>query len=846
MGGKVGLGGRVVLAALLAGALLFGVAERGNSADPVSYTVSIGNVSAGTLEGDSAGANSVSFPITVSPGAAPNDIAVTYTSSEGLVQSFTIPANTASTTMPVQINGNTTAEDDRTLTVDLTAVDWSPSGSNATDSVAVGTPSEGKAPIIDDDWRLAGLASNPANATVSEAGGGTIDFTVALVDAANNQPKDAPAHHPIKVDFTLADGTGAGGAVYGHDYQTTDPSGKKSGTLVFAPTTHVVHVKVQGISDNVYGLDKQFTLTLSNPVGASFVAGATIAETGTITEASAAPIIGVGSCGTVTGGTDATFPLTTSYASPLPATVTWTTADVSTVSGDYDGGTGTATVPAGTRNGSITIHTHANPPSGDRVFKLTISNGQHTTILSSAATANCTVHQPSNVGTDKLPSLQITDPAPVAQPAAGKPPVQATIKVTLNPPAVSPSTPQPVNVHWQTQAGTATAPADYTDASGDLHWDAGTFGPQSFTVQINPFDGNATSSEKFTVQFTTISAAFVGSSAANVTIVPPTSPPLISVVDASANESAGSIPAVVSLAPAPTGPVTVHYATADGSAKAGTDYTAVSGTLSFAAGQTAKTVSVPIADDNVVEPNRYFTFALSAPTGGTLGNATATLTIRNDDSAAPAPPPVVSTNPGPPQTSRSGPDAAAQGWQARRARPDADRPERRRQQGLRALHAPLFGAGREAVPGHDRAPGPRPAEEEEGREEGASAADGQRRDRHVHDQRRQVGLGEGQGLEAGADAARRLPPDQGEGHGEGEGSAERQGHHRLVRDGAGAGAPDHRQEPVITSRSARSASSFPIASEAVAAGDGALSTCIIRCEPTIRKSSTSRPSRPRA
>ena len=414
MGGKLGLGGRVALAVLLAGALLFAVVERGN-ADPVSYTVSIAN--AGTsAEGDSAGANSLSFPITVSPSAAPNDIALTYTSSEGLVQAFTIPAGTASTTLPVQINGNTSAGANRQMTVDLTGAAFTPDGSNTTgDSVsASGT---GTGAITDDDWRIAGLASNPANATISEAGGGTIDFQVTLVDAANNQPKDAEANHPVTVDFALADGTGAGGAKYGQDYQTTDPSGKKSGTLTFAPGIHVVHVKVQGINDGVYGFDKQFSLTLSNPQGASFAAGATIAETGTITESSAAPIVGLTGCGTVTGGGDATFPLRTSYASPIPASVDWATSNVSTSSGDYDGGTGTATVPANSRDGSITIHTHANPPSGDRVFNLTISNGQHTTILSSAATANCTVHQPSNVGSDRLPSLQVTDPAPVAQPA---------------------------------------------------------------------------------------------------------------------------------------------------------------------------------------------------------------------------------------------------------------------------------------------------------------------------------------------------------------------------------------------------------------------------------------------
>ena len=87
--------------------------------------------------------------------------------------------------------------------------------------------------------------------------------------------------------------------------------------------------------------------------------------------------------------------------------------------------------------------------------------------------------------------------------------------------------------------------------------------------------------------------------------------------------------------------MTVHYATADGSAKAGSDYTAVSGTLSFAAGQTSKTVSVPISDDSNPEPNKSFTFTLSAPNGGSLGNATATLTIRNDDAAPRPPAPVV-------------------------------------------------------------------------------------------------------------------------------------------------------------------------------------------------------------
>jgi hypothetical protein len=140
---------------------------------------------------------------------------------------------------------------------------------------------------------------------------------------------------------------------------------------------------------------------------------------------------------------------------------------------------------------------------------------------------------------------------------------------------------------------------------------------------------------------------FVGASAVTVTVVPPAAPPVLATSDVSALESAGSIPAVVSLAPAATGTVTVNYATADGTAKAGRDYSAVSGTLTFTPGQTSRTVPIPISKDTTVEPNRTFTLNLSAPTGGaTLGRASATITIRDDD-VAQQPPPIAQTGPGP-------------------------------------------------------------------------------------------------------------------------------------------------------------------------------------------------------
>jgi len=83
--------------------------------------------------------------------------------------------------------------------------------------------------------------------------------------------------------------------------------------------------------------------------------------------------------------------------------------------------------------------------------------------------------------------------------------------------------------------------------------------------------------------------------------------------------------------------VTVAYATANGTATAGSDYTATAGTLVLAPGQTSKIVSVPVIGDDDFEPDETFTLTLSNPVNATLGTATATATITNDDNAIASP-----------------------------------------------------------------------------------------------------------------------------------------------------------------------------------------------------------------
>ena len=111
--------------------------------------------------------------------------------------------------------------------------------------------------------------------------------------------------------------------------------------------------------------------------------------------------------------------------------------------------------------------------------------------------------------------------------------------------------------------------------------------------------------------------------------------PELSVADARADEGAGAtVDFEVPLSRAYTNAehsVTVDYATADGTATAGEDYTAASGTLTFAAGETVKTVRVALLDDAIDEGEETFTLRLSNARGARVADGEATGTIVNSD-----------------------------------------------------------------------------------------------------------------------------------------------------------------------------------------------------------------------
>ena len=109
-------------------------------------------------------------------------------------------------------------------------------------------------------------------------------------------------------------------------------------------------------------------------------------------------------------------------------------------------------------------------------------------------------------------------------------------------------------------------------------------------------------------------------------------PPELSVADASAKEGTdATLDFAVTLDKSWSKKVTVAYATADGTAVAGEDYTATSGTLTFAAGETSKTVSVPVLDDAIDEGSETLTLTLSNARGAEIADGEATGTITNSD-----------------------------------------------------------------------------------------------------------------------------------------------------------------------------------------------------------------------
>ena len=232
-------------------------------------------------------------------------------------------------------------------------------------------------------------------------------------------------------------------------------------------------------------------------------------------------------------------------------------------------------------------------------------------------------------GAPALPALSVNDVTVVE--GTGVAP-SASFTVTL-----SAASTQTVTVGYTTANGTASAPSDYAASSGTV-----TFAPgvttQPVPVAIVP-DAEVEANETFAVILQSPVNATVGDASGTATITNDDAGPALAVNDVSVAEGTGTAPSAVftvTLSAASTQTVTVGYLTANGTATAPADYAASSGTVTFAPGVTTQPVAVAIVPDAIVEGNEQFTVTLQSPVNATLGDASGTATITNDD-AAPVP-----------------------------------------------------------------------------------------------------------------------------------------------------------------------------------------------------------------
>ncbi|MEZ4513082.1 MAG: Calx-beta domain-containing protein [Chloroflexota bacterium] len=445
------------------------------------------------------------------------------------------------------------------------------------------------------------FAFNGGDQTVSESAG-LATFSVKLSVA---MPET------VSVDYGVADQT----AVHGEDYDMV------SGTLVFAPGQTVQTFTVPIFDDLLDEAAETAVVSLLNPSSGMIISPDQV--TLTITDNDEPPTVQfeADSFTTIENIITGTLTVTLSTPSGQPVSVKWSTSDgTATAGSDYDAvNNATVTIPAG---GSFV---RVDVPLINDVAE---ENGE-TVLATLSSPTNATLGEPKTttltiIDDDQPPTVQFASDSYTVDEGAG----MAEIAVELLGYAD-----ETVAVTLTTGDETAVSGSDYTPITTTL-----TFAPGqiSQTAQI-PISDDALDETDETVALTLSdlsSNAFSGTPmAATLTITDNDEPPTIAFAATTLGGDEGTTAtATVQLSGPSAKTVTVAYATSSGTATAGSDYTAASGTLTFAPGQTTATFGVALLDDALDEAAETVILTLSNPTNGTLGDPNpATLTIGDND-----------------------------------------------------------------------------------------------------------------------------------------------------------------------------------------------------------------------
>jgi hypothetical protein len=486
------------------------------------------------------------------------------------------------------------------------------------------------------------LQRNPETVTILDNDGpGTIDFgsaSYSVVESAGFATVSVTRNGNPMLSVSVHYATSDVSATAGSDYTSS------SGTLTFGVGQTTKTFQVPITDDQAFEGDEALTLTLSNPqnltnpaqppnLGPSSPAPLTIVDDDVPTFAFDSPTYSVAE--DVASGTK-TITVTRGGATYVPADVTYSTSDGTAVNGGIDPGTdytaasGTLHFDAGETTKTFDVKiTNDSSPEGNETVNLHLSfqgNEVSTAVLSIVDDDN------------PLPSVQFS----TSDYSVDEADATATLTVTL-----SRDVSNTVTVGYTLADDTATAGAapntdgtqDYVNTPGTV-----TFLPhetsKTIDVTLNP-DTVVEDDETFTATLSNSPTNAVTGSpgTATVTIADDDDFGLFEFSKQSydVNENGGHVTVTVNRVDGSAGAVSVDYATSDGSAAAPGDYTATSGTLNFADGETSKTFDIPVAWDGLPEGDESISIDLSNPGGGADLGSTATGVVHIADDGASAP-----------------------------------------------------------------------------------------------------------------------------------------------------------------------------------------------------------------
>ena len=338
--------------------------------------------------------------------------------------------------------------------------------------------------------------------------------------------------------------------------------------------------------------------------------------------------------GAVGGGAKAVFSLSLSAPSAVPVTVAYRTADGTAVAGsDFTATSGTVTFAPGATKAEVSVAVIGDATTeSSETFSLVLSSPQGATLAQATAVGTILDDDIAPAGQGVTVAFTVT-----GQWSTG---FGGEIKLTNGGSTPIPgwklgfTAPWTIASAWNaTLVGTSAVAGGTRFTVADAGWN-GTV-PVGGSVTIG-FVGAGAGTIASPTDWTLNGLPLGGGSSGGGVVVPPL--PTISVTGAAVKEGAAGTTAksvfTLSLSAASATPVTVAYATADGTAKAGSDYTASSGTITFPAGVTTQQVNVAVIGDATVETDETFSLTLSSPQGAALAQSTVSVAIVNDDTAA--------------------------------------------------------------------------------------------------------------------------------------------------------------------------------------------------------------------